>query len=228
MILIEVHTNIPTRETHNAYLHHIVCAIGPAAAAGPVVRVLGRLSSQFVLATDLTGAVLLTFTGTGTTLCFLVNVASFTVTAAAATAVTAGRRSRRRQLVRRFVFFVHRRIVGGVIAADAATGAVRGDDGGAIQMHRVRRVQADTFADAARVRLGVAHQESGGFAVQRIGRVRVAEELRDEELEDVHQVLWTSEGEEGRLKYVVRGKMGEERATQRETGEIAVIPRTAS
>lgn len=62
------------------------------------------------------------------------------------------------------------------------------NDGGPVEVYGVGRVEADAIADAVFVRLWVAHQQRRRLAVQRVRRVRVAQQLRDEELEDVHQV----------------------------------------
>lgn len=55
-------------------------------------------------------------------------------------------------------------------------------------MDGVGGVQANALLDALGVGLGVTHHERGRFAVQGIGRVRVRQELGDEELEDVDKI----------------------------------------
>ena len=52
-------------------------------------------------------------------------------------------------------------------------------------MHWVQ--SARTF-DFLVVRLGVAHQQGSCLTIQGVRRVGVAQELREEDLEDVHQV----------------------------------------
>ena len=64
---------------------------------------------------------------------------------------------------------------GGAAAAEAAAG---GRGGGA-------RVERDVLFDLGAVVRGLVHHEGGGLAVERVGRVRVQQELGQEDLEDV-------------------------------------------
>lgn len=48
--------------------------------------------------------------------------------------------------------------------------------------------------DLVVVRLGVLHEHRRGLAVQRVARVRVAQELRDEQVEDVDEVCRAPRG----------------------------------